>query len=268
MQSEPFNIILFGEGGVGKSSIINLLADEDIAETSPDAMGCTLESTRYTFPVLWRTFSIWDTVGLGEAETSDTNYSNAIVKAYTLIQEIQAAGGLDLLLFCISGGHRISETILSNYRLFYEVLCRGRIPIAVVVTKLELEEGKMDAWWERNESFIEKCGLKFSGHACVTGLRKHPKAEEGRDALTALLSSGDRDGHFVMPSALEWYSVFLKGLSTFSRLARPKLKQKHLERLLRERCKLDGASAQKLAEEVTRGAACGRRARGKYYQGS
>ena len=255
MQSESFNIILFGEGGVGKSSIINLLAGEDIAMTSPDAMGCTLESTRYTLPALWRTVNIWDTVGLGEAEISDTNYYSAIVKAHTLIQQIQAAGGLNLLLFCISGGHRISGAVVSNYRLFYEVLCGGRTPIAVVVTKLELEKGKMDGWWKRNESHIEKCGLKFSGHACVTGLREHPKAEEGRDALTALLLSSNREGHFVMPSALEWYSGFLTRLSTFSRLARPKPKQKHLERLLRDRCNLDGVFAQKLAEEVTRGAA-------------
>ena len=258
MQSESFNIILFGEGGVGKSSIINLLADGDVAETSPDAMGCTLESTRYTFPMSEKTFNVWDTVGLGEAEISGTNYSNAIVETYTLIQQIQTVGGLDLLLFCISGGSRISETIRSNYTLFYEVLCGEQVPIAVVVTKLELEEGRMDAWWERNKPYIRKCGFKFSGHACVTGLRKHPKAEEGRDALRTLLLSCGRDGHYTIPSTLEWYSGFLKRFrSFFSRFAKPKanLKQKHLERLLRERCKLDGALAQKLAEEVTRGAA-------------
>ena len=256
MQSESFNIILFGEGGVGKSSIINLLASEDIAMTSPDAMGCTLESTRYTLLVSGNTFNIWDTVGLGEAEISDTNYDSAIVKTYTLIQQIQAAGGLDLLLFCISGGSRISETVQSNYTLFYEVLCGGRTPIAVIVTKLELERGRMDAWWERNESYIEKCGLKFSGHACVTGFREHPKAEEGRGALTALLLS-DRDGRYVMPSALEWYSGFLKRLRYFfSRFAKSKdkLKQRHLEQLLRDRCRLGGTLARKLAEEVTRAA--------------
>ena len=255
MQSESFNIVLFGEGGAGKSSIINLLAGKDIAMTSPDAMGCTLESTRYTFLVSGNTFNIWDTLGLGEAEISDTNYDSAIVKTYTLIQQIQAAGGLDLLLFCISGGSRISETVQSNYTLFYEVLCGGRTPIAVVVTKLEREEGRMHAWWERNESHIGKCRLKFSGHACITGLREHPKAEEGRDALTALLLSGNREGRYVMPPVLEWYSGFLKRFrSFFSRLAKSKYKskQKDLERLLRDRCKLDGALAQKLAEDVTR----------------
>jgi GTPase SAR1 family protein len=41
------NIILFGETGVGKSSIINMLQGEEVATTSNGAYGCTSESSRH-----------------------------------------------------------------------------------------------------------------------------------------------------------------------------------------------------------------------------
>jgi len=41
------NFIVFGEMGVGKSSLINLIAGKDLAIASSSATSCTLQSTEY-----------------------------------------------------------------------------------------------------------------------------------------------------------------------------------------------------------------------------
>ena len=247
-----FNIVLFGEAGVGKSSVINLIAEKDVAQTSPDSWGCTLESKRYTFSVAKRSFNIWDTIGLGEPLFSITGYLGAIEKTFSLIQQIQTEGGLDLLLFCIPGsGSRITQTMQCNYRLFYEVLCEKRIPIAVVVTHLE-RETKMDDWWTRNGRYISQCSLKFSGHACVTGLKDDKKAAEGRSALQLLLLDYNYSGRYVMPPVSDWYFDFLKRLSAIPRPKKMKDKRRELERLLRDRCMIHATLARRLAEDLTR----------------
>ncbi|KIK27898.1 hypothetical protein PISMIDRAFT_674209, partial [Pisolithus microcarpus 441] len=138
MSSNSLNIILFGETGVGKSSVINLIAERSVAEVSPDADGCTMNSTDYQFTIGSRKITIWDTVGLEEPQMGINGYYTAIVKAYSLIQKLSKAGGVDLLLFCIRG-NRVTATTQSNYRLFYEVLCDKQVPIALVITHLERE---------------------------------------------------------------------------------------------------------------------------------
>lgn len=44
----PLNFIVFGEMGVGKSSLVNLLAGKIVAKSSSGLKSCTLESTEYT----------------------------------------------------------------------------------------------------------------------------------------------------------------------------------------------------------------------------
>jgi putative ribosome biogenesis GTPase RsgA len=46
--SHPPNFIIFGEMGVGKSSLINLIAGKDVTKTSSGAQSCTLDSTEHT----------------------------------------------------------------------------------------------------------------------------------------------------------------------------------------------------------------------------
>jgi hypothetical protein len=128
--SSTLNIILFGETGVGKSSVINLIAGRPLAQTSPDVQGCTMSFKPYTFPAHGRTLHIWDTVGLEEPEMGVNGYLPAIEQACELIHHLTRQGGVDLLLFCIRG-NRVTATTQSNYRLE--------------------READMEKWWERNE---------------------------------------------------------------------------------------------------------------------
>jgi tRNA U34 5-carboxymethylaminomethyl modifying GTPase MnmE/TrmE len=248
--SSTLNIILFGETGVGKSSVINLIAGRPLAQTSPDVQGCTMSFKPYTFPAHGRTLHIWDTVGLEEPEMGVNGYLPAIEQACELIHHLTRQGGVDLLLFCIRG-NRVTATTQSNYRLFYEVLCKSSVPIALVITHLE-READMEKWWERNEESLEKYGIKAAGHACVTGLPTHRKYEESQRNIARLLEGHNGDGRFNMPTE-GWLVEFLRMFGLFAPLKKES-KRKDIMKVLTKRCKLDPKVAEELAIKLEGGA--------------
>ncbi|KAI9572107.1 P-loop containing nucleoside triphosphate hydrolase protein [Boletus coccyginus] len=243
-----FNIILFGEMGVGKSSVINLLAGEQVAKVSADAEHGTLKSTRYTFPLGGTEVRIWDTVGLEEPTLGVNGYLTAIEKAHTLLRDLGNAGGVDLLLFCIRGS-RITATTQGNYRLFHEVLCNKEVPIALVVTNLE-RETRMEDWWVRNEGYIKMYGIHSVGHACVTGIEEDEKYGESKDALRDLLLSqlNNRRRFSMHPDS--WFARLLAGLGSFLQSRNPPKGEK-MVRTLVKRCNMDGETARRLASLLT-----------------
>jgi len=240
------NIILFGETGVGKSSVINLIAGKPVAGVSSDADGCTMTSTYYKFFVEERQFNIWDTVGLEEPELGVNGYLPAIEKSFKLIQQLQRQGGVDLLLFCMRG-NRVTATTQSNYRLFYEVLCGSQVPIAVVITHLEREHD-MEEWWTRNVKSLEKYGIKSAGHACVTGIPGHSKYGPSQDAMKKLLVGYDGAAKYTMPSSEAWFIQFFR---LFGLFAQPKdLKGKKLQAFLIKKCGMGSEVAEELVKQL------------------
>ncbi|KAI6013707.1 P-loop containing nucleoside triphosphate hydrolase protein [Pisolithus microcarpus] len=248
MISNTLNVILFGETGVGKSSVINLMAGSLVAEVSSDLGGCTMNSTDYKVTIGSRKITIWDTVGLEEPEMGVNGYYLAIAQAHSLIQKLGQAGGVDLLLFCIRG-NRITSTTQSNYRLFYEILCDKQVPVAFVITNLE-KENRMEDWWTRHESVLRKYGLKSAGHACVTCLMdKVAKMQESSDAISRLLSQHDNQGRYTMPPD-PWFVRLRQYLASLVPTNSGSLPGKNLSRLLAKRCGLDAETAQGVAAQL------------------
>jgi len=240
--SSSLNIIVFGQTGSGKSSVINLIAGRQIATVSNGAAGCTLSFKPYTFPVHGRALHIWDTVGLDEPDEEFT----AIEQAWELIEHLTSQGGVDLLLFCIRAP-RITATSQANYRLFYEVLCRSSVPIALVITHLE-READMENWWERNVQVLEKFGLKAAGHACVTGLPTHSKYRESQHNIARLLEGHNGDGRFNMPPEA-WFIEFTRLFGLFLPLKNDS-KRKEIMRVLLKRCRMNSRIAEELAARL------------------
>ena len=166
--SPTFNVILFGEPGVGKSAVVNLIARRNLARVPSGVYGSTLQSTRHDIPVDGVDVCIFETIGLPVPMITGNDYLIALEKAHDFINKLVAAGGVHLLLFCIRAT-RLTATIQSNYRLFSEVVPPTKVPIALVFTGLE-GEIKMEDWWTRNKTVIERYGLRNDGHACVTGV--------------------------------------------------------------------------------------------------
>ena len=247
------NVIIFGETGVGKSSVINLMAGSDVAETSSNLEGCTLQATEYSFTLsnpkmLLRVF---DTVGLEESEIDVEPFIGALEKVQKLITSLRNAGGVDLILFCVKGG-RFTAAMERDYHLVSEVLCNNRVPLALVITNLESVD-VMENWWDRNQKTFEKYGIRAVAHACITSLPPHvtlyaEKRVQSRRALQKLLQDALNSPN---PSFLQ---DIRDRLVTFmlSRLT-SRTRRRHITKKVETYCALPPGEAQRLAELIMQG---------------
>jgi len=175
------NIVIFGESGVGKSSIINLLAGKQVARTSPDVKNCTLRYEAYDVPIKGVQCRIYDTAGVDGKYMDPGGFLDAIINADKLMKALKNKGGVHLLLYCIKAG-RISPTFVTNYRLFYEFFFEEKVPVALIVTHLERED-PMDDWYTRNKGSFDRHAVKYVDHACITAAANlHPKYKKKYDA--------------------------------------------------------------------------------------
>lgn len=133
------NIILFGEVGSGKSSIVNLIIGKDVAKVSNSTLGCTFEIESYPTRIGNTSYYIFDTVGLNGGDSFRVPQWAAIQGLYTLVRQLS---GVSLFIFCIRG--RILEKSRVIWLFFLDVLCGGNVPIIAVVTGLEHEDNLTD----------------------------------------------------------------------------------------------------------------------------
>ncbi|EGN95062.1 hypothetical protein SERLA73DRAFT_143102, partial [Serpula lacrymans var. lacrymans S7.3] len=126
------NVIIFGETGAGKSSLINLIAGERVAETSSKAVGCTFDSQCYKVKVNQGEYFIWDTAGLNEGIHGTVPGPAALASMKKLLRTLADGEGVSLLVYCFRGP-RVRSVLLKNYKLFYSAICRKKVPIVAVV---------------------------------------------------------------------------------------------------------------------------------------
>lgn len=171
LTSEPqpiqhrFNVILFGDTGDGKSSIINLISGDHVARRP--LLSGILDAGHYNVTIQGRDFCIFDTPGLDKPEwLMDPGYLvNAISNANSLVRYLSDTGGINLLVFCMRSGS-ITPDMQHNYLLFHDFLCHKKVPIALLVTHLEPEEEQN--WWLFANSQLPECGIDAVDHAYIT----------------------------------------------------------------------------------------------------
>ncbi|KAJ8597346.1 hypothetical protein M405DRAFT_708927, partial [Rhizopogon salebrosus TDB-379] len=161
------NIVLFGEIGAGKSSVVNLMAGRDRAITSPGTEPCTMQWQEHPIAFDGCVYNVFDTIGIEDPLLGMKEYLDVIVNAHNLITKLNQEGGIDLLIFCVRAG-RVTATLQTNYRLFYEWMCEKKVPIVLVLTGLEREKDNMENWWTRNKHILAKYEIRVAGHACIT----------------------------------------------------------------------------------------------------
>ncbi|KAG1859570.1 P-loop containing nucleoside triphosphate hydrolase protein [Suillus subalutaceus] len=252
MATRTKNIVLFGQAGAGKSSLVNLMAGEDVADTSNDMESCTLHWQQYPIQFDSESYMVFDTVGLDEPQLDITKYLDAVENAYSLIQNLEKQGGIDLLLFCMRAG-RLTETLRNNYRLFHEFLCDKKVPIVVAITYLETEP-IMEAWWGRNERTFRSQQMHVVGHACITtknNFNFQSLYEESRvivrNLVTQCTADGQRQpwmgGNNIFVSLMRRLKQLLVGNSRVKKDIIPRLK----------RCGMSPDLAKKLARRIDQG---------------
>jgi predicted GTPase len=171
------NVIVFGETGAGKSSVVNMILGCNKAKVGDGALGETFRSTIYPVEIDGKTYNLHDTVGLGEYSGGTVDSAKAAGNLYRLMKDLSNSGGVNLLIFVIKRG-RLTETIHKNYVLFHRGFCDSQVPIVVIVTGCENVEPTMDAWWIDNKRTFTEAGMLFAGHACVCAF-KGRKTENG-----------------------------------------------------------------------------------------
>ncbi|KAJ3494496.1 hypothetical protein NLJ89_g10795 [Agrocybe chaxingu] len=149
------NIIVFGETGTGKSSLINMLAGQSIAGVSNRALGGTFSSTPHDITLNGAPYRIWDTAGLNEGDHGSVPADVALGNLRTLVGNM--SDGINLL-------------VVLHARDALPIICQGKVPIVIVITGLE-NESPMETWWDENHEELEKYEIKVDGHACVTATR-------------------------------------------------------------------------------------------------
>ena len=169
------NIILFGEAGSGKSSLVNMIVGDPVAKASNSAGGCTFQNEAHIAIFHDTTFRIHDTAGLNEGEQGRVPHWKSIHNLYTLIRQLD---GISLLIYCMRG--RIKENMMANWTLFNKVICGENVPIITVVTGLEEEEDP-DNWWQReeNKDLFRRHQMNPEAVGCVVSFRG--KRDEHKD---------------------------------------------------------------------------------------
>ncbi|KAG1724243.1 hypothetical protein EDB19DRAFT_1760060 [Suillus lakei] len=249
----PKNIVIFGEMGAGKSSLINLIADKNIAKTGPDLKRCTLTWKKYGLLNLFddgMQYNIFDTMGIENAELEPKEYYRSIKNASRLLCELDACGGTSLLVYCVKE-NRQSSAWQSNYQLFREVLYERQVPIVMVVTCLE-RETDMEEWWTRNYASLETSQIVVEGHACVTTLKEEvTKYRASKEAVRELI----RQHATATPVSGGWKPKEGMISASMRRFKRPDPEDKKLEdklqRDLEGQCGMKPELALKVAKTFT-----------------
>ncbi|KAG1745353.1 P-loop containing nucleoside triphosphate hydrolase protein [Suillus paluster] len=245
-------IVLFGETGVGKSSLVNLMAGKEIARTSPDAQRCTLHWTEHIIGFGGESYKVFDTIGLEEPQLGIKQYLESIENAYRLVKELDRQGGIDLLLFCIRAG-RVTATLQSNYRLFHEFLCEKKVPIVLVITHLEREQ-TMEDWWKRQQSTFHQNMIHAAGHACIIAADRDGKYqhlyEESRVIIRNLVKEHTSDNQ--KQARIGGASLFISLMRKLKELllGSPRVRRTDLVSRITKRCGISLEVATHLADMI------------------
>ncbi|OJA20585.1 hypothetical protein AZE42_05376 [Rhizopogon vesiculosus] len=173
--SRPLNVLIFGETGVGKSSVINLIVGQEVAQTSPDGPTCTLQHTFYEAILGNQRFKLWEVSSI-----APMNFFRRLLTKWRLksaYKKLCRDDGVYLLLYCMRGS-RAQGAWVRDYKYFTSIVSSttGHVPVAGVVTCLEDYPLDMDEWWKKNGQNLECQGVQFSEHACITSLPNDPAA--------------------------------------------------------------------------------------------
>ncbi|KAF8441424.1 hypothetical protein L210DRAFT_3537164 [Boletus edulis BED1] len=246
--SKAIDIVLLGEIGVGKSSLINQLAGENVAQVSSDTVGCTRTTVKYTFEERGRTFHLYDTPGLVDPQMGVELFIDPIDSIQKLIRSLGNGNGPDLLLFCVDNG-KPTTALQRNYRLFCKVICEGKASFALAITRLE-EGEDADQWWRRHRATIRRYGVDCSGFVGLGRGKRHsgpnPNLEgKSRESLFSFfIACTDRQKN-KMSSLRSSMGRMVVSVTTFLRA-----QASTPERVLMNQCGLEEQTAKELVNRL------------------
>lgn len=109
-----------------------MLVGYDVAPVANSPFGCTFQTDYYDVTLGDTHCRIYDTAGLNETEQGRVPHWKAVANLYTLIRGLD---GISLLIYCTRG--RFKENTQTNWEIFNNIICAGKVPIIAVVTGVE-----------------------------------------------------------------------------------------------------------------------------------
>jgi len=130
-------ILVIGETGSGKSSLINVLDPKCNAPISDSALGCTPTIKTYNAECNRTPYQLIDTVGLNEHSGGYKKAADAMLELVRFMRDDE--NGYNAILFVKRHG-RIDKSFDLNYLVFVKCLTRHEIPTILVTTGCESED--------------------------------------------------------------------------------------------------------------------------------
>jgi GTPase Era involved in 16S rRNA processing len=156
-------VVVFGESGVGKSSIVNMLAGETVFEVAADASRTTFKHQGCVIEFGDQPMNVYDTGGLKEADRGKVSPRTASQQLYQLLDSL---GGINVVIFVTR--FRITRNTINHYQLLQSIFRGEKVPTVVAITGREYLEDN-DAWWQTNASAeYAKYNMSFSDYAVGT----------------------------------------------------------------------------------------------------
>lgn len=202
------NVVIIGQSGVGKSSLINMICPGANAPTSNDTTGCTREEKGYTCNLGGQlSCQVHDTIGLEEGFWGFLFAPKAEKRLKTYLKDSRERW--HLLVYCIPGNRGLKKSHARNFKKFKSVV-GDKVPVVVVVTNLEDFRGpQLENWWSENLETLKKLGIPgTTEHACITAL---PKIHLGSDQ--AYLYDQSCEGVKALMKSKIWPSTGRAGTS-------------------------------------------------------
>ena len=157
-------VLIVGQTGAGKSSLVNLLAAKKVANVSDSARGCTFQFETYQAVYNGELYELIDTVGLNESSKGSVNARDAMKMLIKFINGNKR--GFSCVLFVMSKG-RITDSFEKNHMLFCKTLLNGETPAILFLSHCESDE-PMDRWIKNAENKDALNPFSFNSVVCGT----------------------------------------------------------------------------------------------------
>ncbi|KAI6120276.1 hypothetical protein EDD16DRAFT_889920 [Pisolithus croceorrhizus] len=197
------NVVVLGECGVGKSSIINMISGAQTTKTSNNVLGEGSKVACYVVVMeSGLRVNFWEMKGFpGDVGTVPARLLRDLK---TIVRRLLVLRSVDLLIFCMRAGS-VTNAVVQGYQAIYVDVCARKVPIALVVNGLEGSSGlDMHEWWANNKDGLFNRGLAFDVHACVTTLSDEDPSirEQIETSQRRLRKLVDLPDYFGLPNDL------------------------------------------------------------------